>query len=190
MGDFNSHGGDSPNLGFTGNPHRMNSNGDLLNDFLNDQPMTTLNNRSWYNRLGDKVTAKGCFTFRRFREDGVQQSVIDYAIVDKSLQQDVLTFEVSNDSYVDSDHNPLLMDLAYTQTHKSNYQSRSVEKVNWKAFKEVLGKLSEDMEDFEELSIESKSRFLQASIKNAMNQVSSARILKNTKPKCIDMKLQ
>ena len=46
VGDFNSHGGDSPNFGYEGNPHRLDSNGDLFNDFLNDQPMTVLNNRS------------------------------------------------------------------------------------------------------------------------------------------------
>ena len=190
LGDFNSHGGDSPNLGFIENPHRMNSNGDLLNDFLNDQPMTVLNNRSWYSRAGDKVTAKGCFTFRRFREDGIQQSVIDYAIVDKSIQQDVVAFEVSNDSYVDSDHNPILMDLTYKLKHSSQNSLRKIEKVNWSAFTEKMKILSEEMENYEQLSIESKSRFLQSTIIKAMNKVSKVKILTNTKSKKIDMKMQ
>ena len=34
LGDFNSHGGDSQNLGFVGNPYGMNPNGDFLNDFF------------------------------------------------------------------------------------------------------------------------------------------------------------
>ena len=57
-GDSNSHGGDSENFGFEGNPHRLNSNGDLFNDFLNDQPMSVLNNRSWIRNSGELVQVK------------------------------------------------------------------------------------------------------------------------------------
>ena len=146
----------------------MNSNGDLLNDFLNDQPMTVLNNRSWFNSSGAKVTAKGCFTFQRFRGNGVQKSLIDYAIVDKSILHEVLAFEVASDSYVDSDHNPLVLDLAYSSQQNLITPEKTIQKTNWKLFTTTMDKFSKEMDDFEELSIESKNRMLQSHIKRAM----------------------
>ena len=190
MGDFNSHGGDSPNLGFPGNPHRMNSNGDLVNDFLNDQPMTVLNNRSWFNSSGAEVTAKGCFTFQRFRGDGVQKSLIDYAIVDKSILHEVLAFEVASDSYVDSDHNPIVLDLAYSGQQNLIAPEKTIQKTNWKVFTTTMDNFSKEMDDFEELSIESKNRLLQSHIKRAMAKASNSRLIKGTKARKLDPKLK
>ena len=55
MGDLNAHGGDCEQFGFEGNPHQMNTNGTLLNDWLRGQPMSCLNNREWMNVLGDSL---------------------------------------------------------------------------------------------------------------------------------------
>ena len=172
-GDFNSHGGDTVNFGFEGNPHRLNSNGDLFNDFLNDQPMSVLNNRSWMSTAGELVQAKGCYTFQRVREEGCQNSVIDYAVVDDALQGNVKEFEVCEDSFVDSDHNPLLFRFEDLRREESEATKTLVKRVNWEKFRVEVEDRANSIEEFSDLSIESKSRVIERYILGAMSRVTT-----------------
>ena len=133
-----------------------------------NQPMTVLNNRSWRSISGELVHAQGCYTFQRVREDGCQNSVIDYAVVDRSLQGNVSAFKVCVDSFVDSDHNPLLIQFENLRTEEGVAQRTLFKKVNWEKFRVEVENKMDSIEDFTELSIESKSRLIERSILSAM----------------------
>ena len=64
MGDLNAHGGDCEQFGFSDNPHPVNTNGSLLIDWLNVHSMKCLNDRAWVTTAGDRVCAKGRFSFQ------------------------------------------------------------------------------------------------------------------------------
>ena len=153
----------------------------LLNDFLNDQPMEVLNNRSWMNAVGNLVEAEGCFTFQRIREEGVQRSVIDYGVVDVDLKDSVYRFKVCEEEFVDSDHNPIMMEVHCSMVDNEDTEERVFSKVKWERFAQEVEEKVSLVDDFEELSIESKSRCIQTYIRSAMRRVTSNRTRSESK---------
>ena len=97
-----------------------------------------INNRSWMTRARRRVQSKGVYTFQRLREDGIQRSVIDYGIVDSSLKIDVLNFEVRDDSYIDSDHHPIVMELEACVDECELQEDHTGKKVNWSKYSQVV----------------------------------------------------
>ena len=94
-------------------------------------------------------------------------------MVDNSLQGDVKEFEVCEDSFVDSDHNPLLIHFEDFRKEKLEAKKTLIRKVNWEKFRVEVEASANSIEDFSELSIESKSCVIERYILNAMRQVTT-----------------
>ena len=173
MGDMNAHGGDCEQFGFANNTHGVNRNGSLLIEWLSGQSMKCLNNRNWLLDSGERVVANGEFSFQRMRDDRMQKSLIDYGFVDEVILNKIVSFEVNEENYIDSDHNPLLLSMKMVNTD-GLAEEPVHESVNWERYTQVVEHLASDMSDvFEELSCESKYRVIKDYVSRAVKNVSS-----------------
>ena len=74
---------------------------------------------------------------------------------------------------MDSDHNPILLRLKSGAIESEVETEKEMHKVNWKKFSEEVTEYAQDVEDFDDLSIESKSRTIQNYIRRAMKRVTT-----------------
>ena len=128
MGDMNAH------IGILG--EKVNINGKLLQNFTDQQNLEILN----------ITIAEGKVTWRKEINGKIQQSAIDYILINNNIrpQVDKMIIDEDKNLEIQSDHNPLILHI---QTQKNtnnkiqnkNYKpTRKRKKANWNNFRDQI----------------------------------------------------